>query len=137
MSQEGVVIELKNECYQVKVNFFLQFIDWLYIMVDINVFYGVCCGGFFVFGKDNLIWIVLNYLFIMMMMVENGNYNIDIYNFIVFNLVGILKLQLGEIMINVFNGCVDLCFDIMKGLIFIIINGVDYYDEKSYSFSFK
>lgn len=68
------------------------------------------------------------------MMAENGNYNTDTYNSIASNPVGILKLQSGETMTNVFNGRVDLRLDIMKGLTFTTTNGVDYYDGKSYSF---
>lgn len=64
------------------------------------------------------------------MMAENGNYNTDTYNSIASNPVGILKLQSGETMTNVFNGRVDLRLDIMKGLTFTTTNGVDYYDGK-------
>ena len=137
MSQEGVVIESKNERYQAKANLSSQLTDWLHITADINASHGVRRGGSFASGKDNPIWIALNYSPTMTMMAENGNYNTDTYNSIASNPVGILKLQSGETMTNVFNGRVDLRLDIMKGLTFTTTNGVDYYDGKSYSFSSK
>ena len=132
-----MVIESKNERYQAKANLSSQLTDWLHITADINASHGVRRGGSFASGKDNPIWIALNYSPTMTMMAENGNYNTDTYNSIASNPVGILKLQSGETMTNVFNGRVDLRLDIMKGLTFTTTNGVDYYDGKSYSFSSK
>ena len=132
-----MVIESKNERYQAKANLSSQLTDWLHITADINASHGVRRGGSFASGKDNPIWIALNYSPTMTMMAENGNYNTDTYNSIASNPVGILKLQSGETMTNVFNGRVDLRLDKMNGLTLTTTNGVDYYDGKSYSFSSK
>ena len=137
MRQEGVVIKSKNERYSAKMNLSSRLTDWLHITADINASHGIRYGGSFASSKDNPIWIALNYSPTMTMMSENGNYNTDIYNSIASNPVGILRLQSGEAMTNVFNGRVDLRFNIVKGLTFITTNGVDYYDGKSYSFSSK
>lgn len=44
MSQEGVVIESKNERYQAKANLSSQLTDWLHITADINASHGVRRG---------------------------------------------------------------------------------------------
>lgn len=43
----------------------------------------------------------------------------------------------GETMADVFNGRLDLRFNICKGLTFTTTNGADYYDAKGYSFGSK
>lgn len=135
MGQTGVVINSKNERYQAKANITSDVTPWLHITADINASHSIRNGGNFATGKDNPIWIALNYSPAMTMMDENGNYNKDQYNAIAGNPVGILKLHGGETMTNVFNGYVDLRFKLLKGLTFTSTNGIDYNDTKSYSFS--
>lgn len=93
MSQEGVVIESKNERYSAKVNISSQLTDWLHITGDINAAHSIRKGGGFVSGKGNPIWIALNYSPSMEMMDTHGNYNKDSYNAIASNPVGILEIQ--------------------------------------------
>lgn len=135
MGQTGVVINSKNERYQAKANITSDVTPWLHITADVNASHSIRNGGNFATGKDNPIWIALNYSPTMTMMDENGNYNKDQYNAIAGNPVGILKLHGGETMTNVFNGYVDLRFKLLKGLTFTSTNGIDYNDTKSYSFS--
>lgn len=135
MGQTGVVINSKNERYQAKANITSDVTPWLHITADVNASHSIRNGGNFATGKDNPIWIALNYSPAMTMMDENGNYNKDQYNAIAGNPVGILKLHGGETMTNVFNGYVDLRFKLLKGLTFTSTNGIDYNDTKSYSFS--
>lgn len=137
MSQEGVVIESKNERYSAKVNISSQLTDWLHITGDINASHGIRKGGGFASSKGNPIWIALNYSPSMEMMDAHGNYSKDPYNAIAGNPVGVLEIQSGETMTDVFNGRLDLRFNICKGLTFTTTNGADYYDAKSYSFGSK
>lgn len=135
MGQTGVVINSKNERYQAKANITSDVTPWLHITADVNASHSIRNGGNFATGKENPIWIALNYSPTMTMMDENGNYNQDQYNAIASNPVGILRLHGGETMTNVFNGYVDLRFKLLKGLTFTTTNGIDYNDTKSYSFS--
>lgn len=135
MGQTGVVINSKNERYQAKANITSDVTPWFHLTADVNASHNIRKGGSFATGKDNPIWIALNYSPTMTMMDENGNYNRDQYNAIASNPVGILKLHGGETMTNVFNGHVDLRFKLLKGLTFTSTNGIDYNDTKSYSFS--
>lgn len=136
MSQTGVVIESKNERYQAKANVTSQILPWLHVTTDINASHSIRKGGSFVTGKDNPIWIAMNYSPTMQMM-DGNNYAKDPINAIASNPVGILRLHGGETMTNVLTGHVDLRFNLAKGLTFTTTNGVDYYDAKSYSFASK
>ena len=136
MGQTGVVIESKNERYQAKANVTSQVTPWLHVTADINASHNIRKGGSFATGKDNPIWIAMNYSPTMQMM-DGNNYAKDPINSIASNPVGILRLQGGETMTDVFTGHVDLRFNLAKGLTFTTTNGVDYYDAKSYSFSSK
>ena len=135
MGQTGVVINSKNERYQAKLNVTSDVTPWLHVAADINASHSLRKGGNFATGKENPIWIALNYSPTMTMMDDNGNYNKDQYNAIASNPVGILNLHGGETMANVLNGYVDLRFNLLKGLTFTSTNGLDYNDTKSYSFS--
>ena len=136
MGQTGVVIESKNERYQAKANVTSQVTPWLHVTADVNASHNIRKGGSFATGKDNPIWIAMNYSPTMQMM-DGNNYAKDPINSIASNPVGILRLQGGETMTDVFTGHVDLRFYLAKGLTFTTTNGVDYYDAKSYSFSSK
>ena len=136
MSQTGVVIESKNERYQAKANVTSQILPWLHVTTDINASHSIRKGGSFVTGKENPIWIAMNYSPTMQMM-DGNNYAKDPINAIASNPVGILRLHGGETMTNVLTGHVDLRFNLAKGLTFTTTNGVDYYDAKSYSFASK
>ena len=136
MGQTGVVIESKNERYQAKANVTSQVTPWLHVTADVNASHNIRKGGSFATGKDNPIWIAMNYSPTMQMM-DGNNYAKDPINSIASNPVGILRLQGGETMTDVFTGHVDLRFNLAKGLTFTTTNGVDYYDAKSYSFSSK
>lgn len=137
MRQEGVVIESKDERYQVKANIASQLTDWLHITADINAAHGVRNGGFFASGKRNPIWLAMNYSPTMEIMDASGNYNKDPYNAVDNNPLGLLKLNGSETMTDMFNGRLDLRFNLTKGLTFTTTNGVDYSDMKNYRFASK
>lgn len=113
-----------------------QILPWLHVTTDINASHSIRKGGSFVTGKENPIWIAMNYSPTMQMM-DGNNYAKDPINAIASNPVGILRLHGGETMTNVLTGHVDLRFNLAKGLTFTTTNGVDYYDAKSYSFASK
>lgn len=135
MGQTGVVINSKNERYQAKANITSDVTPWFHLTADVNASHSVRNGGNFATGKENPIWIALNYSPTMDLMDEHGNYRNDQYNAIASNPVGILRLHGGETMSNVLNGYVALCFKLLKGLTFTSTNGIDYNDTKSYSFA--
>ena len=103
MSQTGVVIESKNERYQAKANVTSQILPWLHVTTDINASHSIRKGGSFVTGKENPIWIAMNYSPTMQMM-DGNNYAKDPINAIASNPVGILRLHGGETMTNVLTG---------------------------------
>ena len=76
MSQTGVVIESKNERYQAKANVTSQILPWLHVTTDINASHSIRKGGSFVTGKENPIWIAMNYSPTMQMM-DGNNYAKD------------------------------------------------------------
>ena len=66
---------------------------------------------------------------------KSGKYNVDPYNSIARNPIGDLRENTSEFMSNVFNGRLELKFNIAKGLTFTTTNGVDYNDSKAYFFT--
>lgn len=135
MGQTGIVINSKNERYQAKANITSDVTPWLHLTADVNASHSIQKGGNFATGKENPIWIAMNYSPTMTMTDSNGNYNKDPYNAIASNPVGILKMHGGETMSNLFNAYIDLRFKLAKGLTFTTTNGVDYSDVKGYSFA--
>lgn len=137
MGQQGVVDETSNKRYQVRANVTSDVTSWLHVTADVNASHNLRKGNDFSMGKGNPVWIALNYSPTMTMMDDHGNYTWDPYNSIAANPKGKLKLESTEYLNDVVNGRLDLRFNILPGLTFTTTNGIDYNDEKNYSFSTK
>lgn len=137
MGQEGVIDYSSNKRYQVRANITSDLTKWLHVAADINASHNVQKGSSFDAGKSNPLWIGLNYSPTIEMFDDKGNYTRDPYNAIASNPKGIIALEGNENIRDVVNARVDLRFNILPGLTFTTTNGVDYYDQKGYSFNTK
>lgn len=138
VGQEGVVIENSNKRYQARANITSQVLDWLHVTADVNASHNVRKSGDFNAGKGNIINVAMNYSPVLGILNENGTYTRDPYSALTQNNpVGILREQVGETLNDIVNARIDLKFDILPGLTFTTSNGVDYNDQKGYSFSTK
>ncbi|WP_025830279.1 SusC/RagA family TonB-linked outer membrane protein [Segatella maculosa] len=138
LGQTGAVKRSKNERYQVKLNLTSNIAKWLNITADINASHNVRNTVNFGASKNNILWVALNYSPVTNIMDENGKYCRDFYNAITAdNPVGTLNINGGQYRKDIFNGRIDLRFNILPGLSFTTTNGVDYNDTKYYSFSSK
>lgn len=135
MKHEGVVVNSQYERYSAKLNVKSKLTRWLELTADASASHGVGKGGSFDMSQDNPIWIGLNYSPTMEMNDAQGNFNRDPYNSIQNNPYGMLTANRSERRRDVFNGRVDLKFNIVDGLTFTTTNGVDYYSNKGYSFA--
>ena len=138
MKNDGIVLNTSNERFSVKANVASQVAKWLNLTADVNASHITRNGGgLFTFGNENPIYLSMLYSPTMAIQDANGNYNKDPYNSIDANPVGLLTANNTDRMMNIFNGRIDLRFNIAKGLTFTTTNGVDYFDRKTYSFSSK
>ena len=138
LNQEGVVLRTKNERYQVKLNLSSNITKWLSITADINASHNNRNIIDFGASKSNILWAALNYSPVTSLMDNNGKYCRDYYNAITTdNPVGTLKINSGKNLQDIFNGRVDLRFNILPGLTFTTTNGVDYNENKQYGFVSK
>lgn len=135
MKHEGVVVNSEYERYSAKLNVKSKLTNWLELTADASASHGVGKGGSFTMGQENPIWVGLNYSPTMEMKDAAGNFNRDPYNSIQNNPYGMLTANRSERRRDVFNGRVDLKFNIIEGLTFTTTNGVDYYNNKGYSFA--
>ncbi|WP_455639943.1 TonB-dependent receptor [Parabacteroides sp.] len=138
VGQEGVVIENSNKRYQARANITSQVLDWLHVTADVNASHNVRKSGDFNAGKGNIINVAMNYSPVLGILNEDGTYTRDPYSALTQNSpVGQLREQVGETLNDIVNARVDLKFDILPGLTFTTSNGIDYNDQKGYSFSTK
>ena len=138
LNQEGVILRTKNERYQVKLNLSSNITKWLSITADINASHNNRNIIDFGASKSNILWAALNYSPVTSLMDNNGKYCRDYYNAITTdNPVGTLKINSGKNLQDIFNGRVDLRFNILPGLTFTTTNGVDYNENKQYGFVSK
>lgn len=136
MSHEGVIENSSYERYSAKANIKASMAKWLDVTLDINASHGVGKGiGELTMGGYNPLWIAFNSSPSMNMFDENGLYAWDPYCTIQANAVGTIRANESERRRDVFSGHIDLKFNIAKGLTFTTSNGVDYYNNTSYSFS--
>ena len=137
MNQQGIFVYNDNKRYSVRSNVSADVAKWLHITADVNASrnerHG---GGGFGAGKGNPVWQVVSYSPSMSMFDPDGmTYAYDKFNSIARNPLGLAKLNGSDNIANIFNGMIDLRFNIAKGLTFTSTNGVDYRDFKSYGFS--
>ncbi|MDO4163853.1 MAG: TonB-dependent receptor [Bacteroides sp.] len=138
MKHEGVIEKSKYERYSAKANIKTSMTKWLDVTLDLNASRGIGKGiGELAMGGYNPLWIAFNSSPTMTMKDEDGNYNNDPYGTIQNNAYGIIADSKNERRRDVFSGHVDLKFNIIKGLTFTTSNGIDYYNNTSYSFSPK
>lgn len=134
MKHRGVVDNTQYERYQAKANIQSHLYDWLDVTADMQYSHGKGVGGGFGMSQQNPLWIAMNYSPTMNMFDELGKYSHDPYNAIEPNPVGLLKGNASQGRSDIFNGHIDLKFNILPGLTFTTTNGVDYYDHKGYNF---
>lgn len=138
MKHEGIIDKTSYERYSAKANVKVNMAKWLDVTVDLNASHGVGKGiGELAMGGYNPLWIAFNSSPTMNMFNEDGTYMWDPYCTIQENAYGIIASKENERRRDVFNGHIDLKFNIAKGLTFTSSNGVDYYNSYSYSFSPK
>ena len=137
MKNSGVVEATEYERYQAKMNIHSKLKSWLDVTADMQYSHGKGSGSGFGMSGYNPLWIAYSYSPTMEMFDANGNYNKDPYNSIQSNPLGILEANKNQRRNDIFNGHIDLKFNILPGLTFTSTDGVDYYDYKGYSFGSK
>lgn len=136
MKHEGTLEGSQYERYSAKANVKTQLNKWLNVTVDVNASRGVGKGVSSLPGAtSNPLWIAFNSSPAMNMYDKNGNYAQDQYCTIEPNAYGMLVGNQSERRHDVFNGHIDLQFNILPGLTFTTSNGVDYMNNTSYSLS--
>jgi TonB-dependent starch-binding outer membrane protein SusC len=136
MKHEGTIEESSYERYSAKANLKLKVKKWLDVTFDVNASRGIGKGiGGLEMSAYNPLWIAFNSSPARDMFDANGNYTWDDYATIQANAYGTVAANKNERRHDVLNGHVDLKFNICKGLTFTSSNGVDYFNNTSYTFS--
>ena len=136
MKHEGTMEGSSYERYAAKANIKTSMTKWLDLTLDFNASRGIGKGiGGLELSGANPLWVAFNYSPTMDLLDSNGNYNYDPYGSIQNNPIGIVKDSRQERRRDVVSGHVDLRFKILKGLTFTTSNGIDYYNNTSYSFT--
>lgn len=136
MKHEGTIKESSYERYSAKVNIKTSLKKWLDVTLDLNASRGIGKGiGELSMSGYNQLWIAFNSSPAMNMYDENGNYVWDPYCTIQANAYGTIHDNKSERRHDVVNGHIDLKFNIAPGLTFTTSNGIDYFNNTSYSFS--
>lgn len=136
MKHEGTIEKSSYERYAAKANIKAKMNSWLDITLDINASRGIGKGiGSLEMSAYNPLWVAFNSSPTRRMLDDNGNYTWDDYCTIQANAYGMVAANKSERRRDVLNGHVDLRFNIAKGLTFTSSNGIDYYNNTSYSFA--
>lgn len=136
MKHEGTLEKSQYERYSAKANIKLNLKKWLDVTFDVNASRGIGKGiGSLEMSAYNPLWIAFNSSPTRTMFDENGYYTWDEYGTIQANAYGTIADNKNERRHDVVNGHVDLKFNIAPGLTFTSSNGVDYFNNTSYSFS--
>lgn len=134
MKNEGTLEGSQYERFAAKANIKSKLTEWLNVTVDLNASRGIGKGVASLPGTtNNPLWIAFNSSPTMNMFDENGKYAQDMYGTIEPNAYGMLVGNQSERRKDVFNGHIDLQFNILPGLTFTTSNGVDYLNRTSYS----
>ena len=136
MKHEGTIKESSYEHYSAKVNIKTSLKKWLDVTLGLNASRGIGKGiGELSMSGYNPLWIAFSSSPAMNMYDENGNYVWDPYCTIQANAYGTIHDNKSERRHDVVNGHIDLKFNIAPGLTFTTSNGIDYFNNTSYSFS--
>ena len=134
MKNEGTLEGSQYERFAAKANIKTSLTKWLDVTVDLNASRGVGKGVASLPGTtSNPLWIAFNSSPAMNMFDKNGNYAQDQYCTIEPNAYGMLVGNKSERRNDVFNGHIDLQFNILPGLTFTSSNGFDYLNNYNYS----
>ena len=134
MKNEGTLEGSQYERFAAKANVKTSLTKWLDVTVDLNASRGIGKGVASLPGTtSNPLWIAFNSSPAMNMFDENGNYAQDKYCTIEPNAYGMLVGNKSERRNDVFNGHIDLQFNILPGLTFTSSNGFDYLNNYNYS----
>ena len=134
MKHEGTLEGSQYERFAAKANIKSKLTEWLNVTVDLNASRGIGKGVASLPGTtNNPLWIAFNSSPTMNMFDDNGKYAQDMYGTIEPNAYGMLVGNQSERRKDVFNGHIDLQFNILPGLTFTTSNGVDYLNRTSYS----
>ena len=134
MKNEGTLEGSQYERFAAKANVKSKLTEWLNVTVDLNASRGIGKGVASLPGTtNNPLWIAFNSSPTMNMFDDNGKYAQDMYGTIEPNAYGMLVGNQSERRKDVFNGHIDLQFNILPGLTFTTSNGVDYLNRTSYS----
>ena len=134
MKNEGTLEGSQYERFAAKANIKSKLTEWLNVTVDLNASRGIGKGVASLPGTtNNPLWIAFTSSPTMNMFDENGKYAQDMYGTIEPNAYGMLVGNQSERRKDVFNGHIDLQFNILPGLTFTTSNGVDYLNRTSYS----
>lgn len=138
MKEDGTIDKSSYERYSAKANMKAQIKKWLDVTLDVNASRSIGKGiSGLAMGAYNPIWVAFNSSPTMEMFDANGNYQNDPYGSIQENAYSIIAGGDSERRKDVFNGRIDLKFNIAKGLTFTTTNGIDYLNNTSYGFSPK
>ena len=134
MKNEGTLEGSQYERFAAKANIKTSLTKWLDVTVDLNASRGIGKGVASLPGTtSNPLWIAFNSSPAMNMFDKNGNYAKDEYGTIEPNAYGMLVGNKSERRNDVFNGHIDLQFNILPGLTFTSSNGFDYLNNYNYS----
>ena len=134
MKYEGTLEGSQYERFAAKANVKTSLTKWLDVTVDLNASRGIGKGVASLPGTtSNPLWIAFNSSPAMNMFDKNGNYAKDEYGTIEPNAYGMLVGNKSERRNDVFNGHIDLQFNILPGLTFTSSNGFDYLNNYNYS----
>ena len=134
MKNEGTLEGSQYERFAAKANVKTSLTKWLDVTVDLNASRGIGKGVASLPGTtSNPLWIAFNSSPAMNMFDKNGNYAQDEYCTIEPNAYGMLVGNKSERRNDVFNGHIDLQFNILPGLTFTSSNGFDYLNNYNYS----
>ena len=134
MKNEGTLEGSQYERFAAKANVKTSLTKWLDVTVDLNASRGIGKGVASLPGTtSNPLWIAFNSSPAMNMFDKNGNYAQDEYGTIEPNAYGMLVGNKSERRNDVFNGHIDLQFNILPGLTFTSSNGFDYLNNYNYS----
>lgn len=136
MKEEGILEASSYERYTAKAKINASLKKWLDLTLDINASHGVGKGiGGIEMSAYNALWRAYNYSPSMNMFDENGAYASDPYGNINENPYADLVALKSERRSDVFNGHIDIKFNILKGLTFTSSNGIDYHNNTAYHFT--
>lgn len=132
---DGVVMQTNSERYQFRANIGAKVKEWFDINVDINASHNEARTANFGANKINILLDAINFSPVTPVRNEDGSYAKDSYCATMdFNPVASLNEINHTAKTNIFNGHLDLKFDLLPGLTFTSSQGVDYRDVKGYSF---